>query len=352
MRDSTAQKHRPTWIAWLVASTLITSSLVPSAGAQGLPSGPALASPADSAPSLPAGLPPSLPPASAIPPAAGIRSAPGTNRPAESTRYIEENGIRYRVTRAVVRQPVQELRYEDRQQTYYQERYRTDVQPVNYYAQVPVTQYECVPRLYDWWRVFQGGYVAYGMEPYTTFVTQPQSTYVPVTRREVLPVTQTVKVPVPQLRFVEREQVSRVPVGPANSSVATTPRPPTYIPPNIPPTGIRPTYVPPGIAAPRYVPPTNYANQANGPYDPNPFGGWGVATGNRPSLYSTPAYVPPSSGGYGGSGLIPPPRPNYIPPIATPSPTAGRALPDERYGGVARFDGGLPRYGTSPDARR
>lgn len=260
---------------------------------------------------------------------------------APQTRVVTENGVQYRETRTIVRQPVQDVRYEDRPQTIYQQRYRTDNQQVNYYTQVPVTQYECVPRLYDWWRVFQGGYVAYGMEPYTTYQTQPQMTTIPVVRREVRPVTQTVKVAIPYLRFEERELVSRVPIRDV-SAPTNPPLAPSYIPPtNVPPTGYvpRPTLPP---FTPQYIPPSGNFSSANSisPRDPNALGGWSVATPvsggatNRPGGLATPSYIPPVSTA-NASGV-----------------RSGDATDESRYGGVARFDGDPPRYGTGAIGRR
>jgi len=371
------------------------------AAAQNLALPPSLpgAPPTLSIPTTPPSIPSAIPPAvSGAPAASAAPTAAAPTASAPTVRIVEENGIRYQETRQIVRQPVQDVRYEDRQQTGYQQRLRTDTQQVNYYAQVPKTQYECVPRLYDWWRVFRGGYVAYGLEPYTTWETQPQSTTVPVTRREVMPVTQTVKVAVPYLRFVEREQVSRVPLGPINPpapSVVAAPAPqltpsftpPTFIPPSIQPPGPGPGagfFQSQPVQPPIQPQPLFSRNLFDGglfngglfngglfngglfngglfngglfgnlgtgaatggsvvPVDSNPFGGFGVSTGLNSAATNGGLFAP---------------APSFRPPVVTPSPTPALGttpissvtapLPfDDRYGGVARFDGDVPRFGA------
>lgn len=378
-------------VSWLLSTSAMAQSLsLPSAPIRRPDATGSVASPAALPPSLP-GAPPaaasspesSSPMASGLPsdgtgpasrPVGGAPSAPGGRSTAvvPQVRYIVENGIRYQETRTVVRQPVRDVRYEERQQTGYQQRYRTDVQRVDYYTQVPVTQYEWVPRLYDWWRVFRGGYVAYGMEPYTTFQTVPQSTQVPMTRREVRPFTRTVKVAVPYVRYEDRVQVARVALGPAGSSgtglaASGNSGSPTYVPPTTVTPGLSPS-PPPSRAAslgrqPAVRPPSIP------PSDSNPFGSWGVATRRRTppnpapdAFHGTPPRAvqtanpgqpaDPSgnlAGGTTAETTLPPP-PNPTRPagtLALPPPIGQIPSPDDRYGGVAAFDEDPPRFGSS-----
>ena len=47
---------------------------------------------------------------------------------ADDVKFFDKDGIRYKETTRVVRRPVVETRYEQRQQTVYREQYRTDNQ--------------------------------------------------------------------------------------------------------------------------------------------------------------------------------------------------------------------------------
>ena len=270
-------------------------------------------------------------------------TASATGASGAEYRYVEANGIRYMETRSKVRQPVRDFRYVDMPQTYYLQRYRTDYVNQTSVQHVPQTKYECVPRLYDWWRVFGvfgQPYVQYGMEPETTWQSVPRTATVPLTRRELAQQTRTVKVAVPFVRMVEKEQISRVAVGPATNRAASSPQntpalaagTPRY--PGAPQTRLttQPIYVPANgsgtgsnaTASRQSIDPGNY----------NPFGGWSVA--GRQQRFGPDA------------------NRNGLTQIAgndnQPSQDAmmvGQGL-SERFGGIARLDGDFPRYGTGP----
>ena len=135
----------------------------------------------------------------------------------QESRYYEEGGITYKEVRTKVQQPVRELEYKDEQQTYYRERYVTDMQPTAQTLYVPAVQYVWEARWHDWWRIFEGPHVAYHLVPRSTWQPQVVNYQVPITRREVTPETRTVRVAVPKLSMKEVESVTRVAVGPAAS---------------------------------------------------------------------------------------------------------------------------------------
>ena len=250
-------------------------------------------------------------------------------------REYEQDGIRYRETRSMVQRPIREVRYVDQQQTYYMQRYRTDLQQQPYTTLVPVTQYECVARLHDWWRIFREPYVAYHYEPYTTWQAQTQIVTVPVTRREVVPQTRTAKVAIPTLRFAAKEQVKTVALGTTDSytpppQLASREAPTALLPP---PSSAPPQFQSPNLpertAASRgytYVPVSRPPAVASAdPYNQYAFPpAVNVQPGNRTS-----------QGIYMGTTLI---NNAFVPPpVAT-----GAAY----YGGIARLEGDPPRYGT------
>jgi len=187
--------------------------------------------------------------------------------PQPKVRYYIENGVRYMETRTPVKQTVRDIKYVDMPQTFYMQRFRTDLTNRTSTNYVANTKYECVPRLYDWWRVlgvYGQPYVAYGMEPNTTYQPVTQTAQVPVRTREVVQQTRMAKVAVPQLRIVDREQVSRVAVNAAGTPLTQVAQ-----------------------AQSRQLQRSAQTNVAAGrnrqqhpsvdPYDSNPFGGWGVA---------------------------------------------------------------------------
>ncbi len=276
-----------------------------------------------------------------------------TGGAADSGQIVEENGMRYRMTRSKVMQPVRDYRYVDQPQVYYQQRYRTEFRPTTMTQFVPQTRYEVVPRLYDWWRVlgvYGQPYVAYGMEPRTSWVRQTQNVAVPVTRSEVVPYTRTVRTPVPYLRMVEREHVSRVALGPVGASQVA-----------VPPQQLTPTYVratPDPTVASRSPQPT-YIPATSGIRPPivataDPYGSGILSQANQPSAGQLAAPSLGRSRTVNGNTFQ-----THSSPATGPSVGAYRRFPGAysttglnrgRYGGVARMDGDPPRYGTSTGA--
>lgn len=207
----------------------------------------------------------------------------------EGVRYYEQNGVMYRETRIKIRHPINEVKYKELKRTVYRDQYTTELKPIVRNSYVPVTTYAWQPEVYGKWNPFAQPHIAYRPVPKVSWSVQPQTTQVPVTRRITVPQSQSYQVPETNLRYVEREYVQRVPVGPA----------PTRRTDNL--TSSQPTQSPSGSAA-------------------------GVPQGT-----STAGTQPL--------------QPVYRPPNLT-------AHPQEVFGGVARFDGDPPRYGTAASAGR
>ena len=214
----------------------------------------------------------------------------------QDVRFYEQGGITYRETKTKVRRPVRELEYQDQQQTFYREKYHTQMHSVQQYRYQPITQYYWEPRVHGQWNIFRGPHLAYHLRPITTWQSQTRTAQFPVTQRSVEPETRTVKVPVPKLSFKEEEVVSRTAVGPAaaNRKLAT--------------------------AAPRPTPAIAW-NLAPGP--PNYGVGWSPATVYVPAAPQIATNVASPGWNYGAYGA---------------------------YGGVARLEGDPPRYGNGASA--
>ena len=152
-----------------------------------------------------------------------------TSLAADNVRYYQQNGVTYRETRTVVKQPVNVVQYRDLQQTFHRDRYTTEMRDVVRNRYVPVTRYAWQPRWHGQWNILQGPQLAYHLVPYTNWELQQQTIRVPTTRRQVVPETRTVRVPQTNVRYEDRVQVTRVPVGPAAPHFSSTVRPPAHV---------------------------------------------------------------------------------------------------------------------------
>ena len=202
---------------------------------------------------------------------------------AEDVRYYEQDGVMYRETRIRLRHPVNEVRYKELKRTVYQDQYTTELKPVVRNTYVPVTTYAWQPEVYGKWNPFVQPHIAYRPVPKVSWSVQPQTIQVPVTRRTTIPQTQSYQVPETNLRYVERDYVQRIPVGPAPTRQTTT-------------------------STPARTNPSPNASVGGAPQN---------ITGTQPLQ---PVYRPPN-----------------------------QTAPREVFGGVARFDGDPPRYGTAPN---
>jgi hypothetical protein len=154
----------------------------------------------------------------------------------DDVRFYEENGQTIKESRTLARVPVRDVRYEDRQQTVYRQQETNGTQSVTQYYYYPVTQYRWEPRWHGWWRIFQGPHLAYHYVPTTQWQVGSHSVQLPGGQRQWVPETRTVKVAIPQLRFEEREQVTRTVVASdAAPAPAANGRAPAYRPLATPP---------------------------------------------------------------------------------------------------------------------
>lgn len=131
----------------------------------------------------------------------------------KAQEYVEENGIRYQVTRQVVPRVVTHTRSESRDSTQLQERYTTDMQEVHRVYQAPVTTQQWVPGYQRTWNVFAPPVLTYRLMPVTKWETRQETVRVPSTRRELIPQTVTHQVPVTTQHVATEEVVRKVPVG-------------------------------------------------------------------------------------------------------------------------------------------
>lgn len=138
----------------------------------------------------------------------------------EKVRYYDVDGQTYRETRQVVREPVREVHYQTRQQTFYRRRPES-VRNITDTYYVPVTKYRWEVRWHNKQSLLQAPHLAYHAVPYTVWEIQQRTRQVIESAASWVPETRSVRVPVPKLRFVEKEEVSRVAVGPSDSRMAT-----------------------------------------------------------------------------------------------------------------------------------
>jgi hypothetical protein len=146
----------------------------------------------------------------------------------DAVKYVEDNGVTYRVATHTVHRPVCETHYEDRQQTVYAEQVQTQFLPSQRTSYVPTVEYVTEPYVANRWNPFGQPYLAYRTVPRMRWEARTEAVQLPVVQRQVVPQQQTVKVPVTTQRFVDEEQTSKVavavkpgdPLG-GSSSIAT-----------------------------------------------------------------------------------------------------------------------------------
>jgi hypothetical protein len=139
---------------------------------------------------------------------------------ADDVQYVEENGVRYQVTRQVVQRLHTETRYEPRQYTAYRERYTTDLQEVPRTYQVPVTEQQWVPGYQRSLNIFAPPVLTYRLMPVTRWETRTETVRVPSTRKEYIPETATRHEPVTTQRIVQEEHTHRVFAGTTGSGTS------------------------------------------------------------------------------------------------------------------------------------
>ncbi|MCA9246962.1 MAG: hypothetical protein KDA42_07605 [Planctomycetales bacterium] len=141
---------------------------------------------------------------------------------ADEVRYFEQDGLTYKETRRLVQRPVNEIQYEQREQTVYREQLHTDLVETSRTYHHPVTEYRWVTVLKGRWNPLVQPYFTQQLMPVQTWQPREHIIRTPVQRRELIPETRTVQVPVSKQRVAQEEMISRVVVGPASgaSSVA------------------------------------------------------------------------------------------------------------------------------------
>ncbi len=136
-----------------------------------------------------------------------------------TTEFVEENGIRYRVSRQVIQRPVSKTDWEEHQQTVFKERYDTQWQ-TNYRTYItPVTEYRQELYLANRWNPLATPYWTYRYVPVTRWETRQEPISVPVAQRTFVPEQQTVRIPKTTTQMATEEYVSRVALGPASGGL-------------------------------------------------------------------------------------------------------------------------------------
>lgn len=181
------------------------------------------------------------------------------------TRYVTEGGVTYRETVRRVVEPVYETALVQQPQVAYQNVPQVEVREQIQTTWVPETRYQARTV----WRP-TGGFFSPRVPvqecvPVTTWRPQTRSVQVPTTvYRPVATPAATASLPVQNVRYVQRDVVTRTPVGPLGWFASRTTG--SSAPPwrlgwtplqgwawNRQPAAIQPSYV-----APTYVPPTSY----------------------------------------------------------------------------------------------
>jgi len=156
---------------------------------------------------------------------------------AQQTTTLEKgpDGVTYQVTRNVVPKSIPQTEYQTQSQTVYRPQLATDYQTYQQNYSVPVTQYQWVSRMHEWWNVFDGPYYTQELQPVTRWETRAGTVQVPVARTDWVQETRTAQVPVTTYKTVNEEYTSLVAVsatpsyapGQSQTSVAMQPAPPT-----------------------------------------------------------------------------------------------------------------------------
>jgi hypothetical protein len=246
---------------------------------------------------------------------------------ADEVRYYVKDGITYQETRRVVQRPVVETKYEQREQVFYREQFKTNMQQTYQTVQVPITEYRTVACLQNRWNPFAQPYYTYRTVPTQRMEVRQQVVQLPVTTRELVPEKRIVQVPITSQRMAEEEQITRVAV--------------SGIPPGIPVYG-QPTTTGQigGIARLDGTSPTNATTNAptvSSTFTPNQPGMSTSPSGSlatRPSTasLSPSSTVAPSSTSVNRTGPI-----GVAPQHLSPAPTARPAVTSPAVNSGGRY---------------
>lgn len=146
---------------------------------------------------------------------------------AQEVTYEERDGVRYQVTRQVVRQQVPTTVMQPRQQTTYVQQVANQTSEYNQLYYVPITQYQTYYELRGRWNPFVTPYWEQVVEPVTVWQQQVAKVQLPTNQVTWVPQTQTVQVPVTEYRTAEQEIVTRVAMSgtPSQTLAAAQPLP-------------------------------------------------------------------------------------------------------------------------------
>ena len=147
---------------------------------------------------------------------------------ADEVRYFEQNGLTYKETRQVVQRPVNEIKYEQREQTVYREKLQTNVVESARTYHHPVTEYRWVTVMRGRWNPLVQPYFTQELMPVHSWQPREHIIRTPVQSRELIPEKRVVQVPVSTQRLAQEEVITRVVVGSAGNNaanVASSPRP-------------------------------------------------------------------------------------------------------------------------------
>jgi|RhiMethySRZTD1v2_1073278.scaffolds.fasta_scaffold1381905_1 hypothetical protein len=137
-----------------------------------------------------------------------------TTAAAQSSTTYEDgpNGTRYQVTRHQYQVSVPSTQIQTREQKVYHPQVTTEYQSYQQTYVSPVTEYQYVPHLRNWWNPFTGAYWTHDLQPVTRWVARPSTVQVPVARTNWVESTQTYQVPVTTYRTEVAERVEKIPV--------------------------------------------------------------------------------------------------------------------------------------------
>ena len=146
-----------------------------------------------------------------------------------SVDYVEEGGVRYRVTKQIVPRPISKTEWDEQQQTVYRERYDTQWQ-TNYRTYLtPVTEYRQELYLANRWNPLGTPYWTYRYVPVTRWEARQEPYSVPIAQRTWVPEQHTVRIPRTTTQMATEEHVSKVVIGPAASGGPLATSPPTAV---------------------------------------------------------------------------------------------------------------------------
>jgi hypothetical protein len=136
-------------------------------------------------------------------------------QPRITEKYVDEDGLRYRITTRIVPRQVISTEYKTQTRSVQRPKFSTDKRQVEQQYYVPVTRYESVPVMRGRWNPFIEPYYEQRYVQVTHWELQTRKVDIPVARQDFETATETVNVPVTTQRWVDEEFVSRQVVGAA-----------------------------------------------------------------------------------------------------------------------------------------